>query len=154
MAGGTLSALRFVVGDQEYGVSTRQVLEVIRMVSITPLPTAPDFVQGVINRRGQTTPVLNLRRRLGLEAARPTSDSRMIIAEVDGKPLGIVVDRVTEVASLPAQSIDAPSSYPIAVDRDFVFGVARTPEGPLVLLDLEHLVMPDQRGALSDAVSA
>ena len=145
MAEGTISIVRFVLGDQEYGICTKQVMEVLRMVAITSLPTAPDFVEGVINRRGETIAILNLRRRLGLEPAKPTSDSRIIIADMDGKVIGIVVDAVRDVEALSSQDIDSHDSYPITLDRDFVFGVSKTQERLLILLNLEHIIRPQEK---------
>jgi purine-binding chemotaxis protein CheW len=138
-----------VVAGQEYGICTKQVVEVLGMVSITPLPTAPEFVEGVVNLRGRSTVVLSLRRKLGLEPAKPTTDSRIIVAEVAGKPVGIVADSICDVESLSSQDIDHPSAYPIALDGDFVFGVAAMQERLLVLLNLEHILSPDQKQLLS-----
>ena len=153
MTQATISVLRFSLGDQEYAISTKQVMEVLRMVTVTPLPTAPGFVEGVINRRGETTAILNLRRRLGLKPSKPTSDSRIIVVEMDKKPVGIVVDAVSNVESLPAQDVDSPSSYPVAVDEQFVFGIAKAREHPVVLLNLEHLIEPEQRQDFSELLT-
>ena len=154
MAEATISVLRFVLGKQEYGICTKQVIEVLRMVKITPLPTAPEFVEGVINRRGETTAVLNLRRKLGLKAAKPTSDSRIIVTEMEGSPVGIVVDVICDVDSVSCQDIDPPSSYPVPLDRDFVFGVAKTRDHPLILLNLEHIIAPEEKRDFSQIPDA
>ena len=154
MTEATISVLRFSLGDQEYAISTKQVTEVLRMVAVTPLPTAPDYVEGVINRRGETTAILNLRRRLGLKPSKPTSDSRIIVVEMDKRPVGIVVDSVSNVESLSAQDVDSPSSYPVAVDEQFVFGIAKAREHPVVLLNLEHLIEPEQKQEFSEMLTA
>ncbi|RLI71650.1 chemotaxis protein CheW, partial [Archaeoglobales archaeon] len=63
----TIQVVVFKLGNERYGVETSQVKEIIRVEEITRIPNAPDFVEGVINLRGQITTIINLRKRFGME---------------------------------------------------------------------------------------
>ncbi len=87
----------FSLADQEYCLDVQEVQEVVRMVTVTPLPEAPAEVLGVINVRGVPTLVLDLRQRLGLPQRPPTPISPLLIVKAHGSSLAVLVDRVTGV---------------------------------------------------------
>ena len=82
--------ISFSVGDEEYGLELLRVKEVIRVREITWLPKAPSFVKGIINLRGDVIPIIDLRDKFGLESREQTAQTRVIVVEVDGKPVGTV----------------------------------------------------------------
>ena len=126
----------FVLANEHYGVDVSVVLEIIRMVDVTPMPAAPDFVKGMINLRGRVIPVVDLRERFGFPAGAPDKDSRILVVEVAGEDIGIIVDAVSEVIRIPADSIE-PAAFAAAGDRaTFVEGIANTDGKLIILLDL------------------
>lgn len=105
-----LQLLRFEIDGAPYAVPVERVREIVRMRSITPVPRMPDDVRGVISLRGEIIEVIDLRRRLGLEAVEPTRRTRIIVAHnSDGQLAAILVDAVREVLRMPADSVQ-PSS--------------------------------------------
>ncbi|MCK4458166.1 MAG: purine-binding chemotaxis protein CheW, partial [Methanosarcinales archaeon] len=86
----------FTLDDGLYGVKVDQVREITSMRDTTPVPNAPYFVDGVTNLRGQVTTVTDLRRRFGLDAVDRNDNTRIIIVEPEGVPIGMVVDSVSE----------------------------------------------------------
>src|ERR1051326_4762411 len=85
----------FQLGAELYGVEISRVHEIIRLQAVTRVPRAPSFVEGVINLRGKVIPVVDLRRRFGLETSEHTRASRIVVVEIADQVVGIVVDGVS-----------------------------------------------------------
>jgi purine-binding chemotaxis protein CheW len=95
----------FTLAAQEFGLEIAAVREIRRMGSITPLPRVPSYVEGIMNLHGSLIPVIDLRARMELPRKQPTRASRIIVAELAGRPIGMIVDAVKEVASVQRERI-------------------------------------------------
>lgn len=89
----------FSVGPQRYAMAVAHVDEVLRIVALTPSPGAPPFIEGVINRRGMTTPVIDLRKRHGVAAGPYDASTHILITSIHGKTTGLIVDDVHDVVA-------------------------------------------------------
>jgi len=138
---GDIQLVVFRVGREEYGLDIREVREIIKMQEITEIPNAPEFVEGVINLRGQITPVVDMRRRLGSGAGEQSRDTRIVIVETEGSNVGIIVDSVVGVTHIPEQDISPPPTG----ESGFVRGVGRVDGRLLILLDVQSM-LPDLGG--------
>jgi purine-binding chemotaxis protein CheW len=98
----------FRLGEQDYGLPIAAVDEVARRPeSITRLPKAPDFLEGVMNLRGEVVPIIGLRGRFEVSALEPTGKQRVIIVTLGGGKTGFMVDSVSEVLKLPDGAISS-----------------------------------------------
>lgn len=145
MNGDIVQYVLFRVGAEEYALPISRVSSIIRYEPATPVPRAPDTVDGVINLRGRVIPVVDLSRCLFGTAFAPTSRSRIVVAESEDTLVGLAVDAASEVASFPLSSVMPPPASPlIASAADVIEGVVRLDERLVILLDLDR-VLP--RGA-------
>ncbi len=97
----------FRLGTEEFGVPIDSVQEIVRVPdTLTHVPKAPDAVEGVINLRGSVLPVVDLRRRLGLEAVERNDGQRIVVFLIRGVRTGFIVDAVAEVLKVPKHSIE------------------------------------------------
>ena len=141
----TLQVVIFRLGNERYGVETSQVKEIIRVEEITAIPNAPDFVEGVINLRGQITTIVNLRKRFGMEPRNVDNDTRIIVFDHGGNTVGMMVDTVTEVRYLSTDDIDElPSMITARDESKFLKGVGKLPDGLLILVDLNKVLSEDE----------
>ena len=145
--GRELQLVTFHLGAEEFACDIAQVQEIIRMQPLTRVPNSPIFVQGVINLRGRVIPTLSLRKRFDLEERPPGKETRIVIVEADKSVLGLIVDQVSEVVRLGLESIEAPPRLRQA-KQEYVTGVARVGERLLIVLDINRLVLDDDRGTL------
>ncbi len=97
----------FRVGEEEYAIDLRRLREILQPLPITPVPRAPEYVEGVIDLRGEVVPVVDVRKRLGLTAS-PGARSKVMVVQLAGRVLGLVVDSVTGVIRLPRSAIGPP----------------------------------------------
>jgi len=130
----------FSLGSEEFGVDIMCVQEIIRIPPITRVPKAPDYVEGVINLRGNVIPVVSLRKRFGMGEAEDSDLSRIIVLQVQNKVFGIRVDAVTEVLRLDTEAIEPPPPVALGMDAHYIRGVGKIGERLLILLNLEYIM--------------
>jgi purine-binding chemotaxis protein CheW len=152
-AGSVLQLVGFKVGNEEFGLDILRVQEIIRLRDLTRVPNMPDFVDGVINLRGQVIPVIGLRRRFGLDASEADKRTRIVVAEVNGNVLGFVVDQVSEVLRIASDTVEPPPRLG-NVDRKYVQGIGKIQDRLLIVIDPSLLFDDGECAAFAAAASA
>lgn len=131
-AGEMLEVLTFALGREHYAIEARFVREVTRLVEFTPVPSAPEFIVGIINLRGEVLAVVDLRKFFDGEKKGLTDLSRVVVLGTAEAELGVLADSVYALDHLPAASIlDAPESV-AGIGRQYLRGVTRE---ALIVLD-------------------
>ncbi len=127
-----------------FGLDIMAVREIRAWTPATPLPQVPDFVAGVVNLRGTVLPVVDLAARLGWAATEATPRHAIIVVQLGGKTMGLIVDSVSDIVTLPKDSLQQP---PASGDDDvvrFLQGLAALGERMVMVLDLDQLGGPEQ----------
>ncbi|AEH25206.1 chemotaxis protein CheW [Pyrococcus yayanosii] len=138
-----VQVVAFRLGNEEFCLEISKVREIKDMMPITRVPNAPDFVEGVINLRGQITTVVNLKKLLGYYDEGDLENKKIIIAEVNGEIVGVIVDAVSDVLTLTEDQIEQPpKTLASKVDMRFIKGIAKINNGErlLIMLDLDKLL--------------
>ena len=138
----------FDLDSESYGVDIGAVREIIRMQEITRVPRTPEFVEGVINLRGKVIPVVDLRKRFGLNVGEESRDNRIVVVDIGGQDIGVVVDAVTEVLRIHASAIEPPSSVITNADSEYLLGIAKLDDKMIILLELESVLSDKERDIL------
>lgn len=124
----------FELTNQLYALPIQETQEIIRMTDITTVPNSREYVEGIINLRGNVVPVINLHRRLGLEEGSRDDSTRIIVVEHNGQKVGMIVDNVQEVGNYAGDEVDPPS---VAGDGvEYLSGVVKKGEVLWLLLNL------------------
>lgn len=131
--------LTFRLGEEHYGIDILKVQEIRGREAITRIANAPSHVKGVINLRGIIVPVMDLRVRFGLQSREDDHFTVFIIVNVGQRVVGIVVDAVSDVVTLPGEQI-RPGPSIAAVDASCITGLGMQGDRMLILLDIEALV--------------
>jgi len=140
----------FMIGDEEFGVEINQVREIVKLVSITRMPKAPVFIEGVVNLRGQIITVIDLAKRLDLPSKGRTETSRIMVVEVSENTVGMIVDSVSEVLRLPSDDIEpTPALIETEVHEQYLRGVGKMGERLLILLDLNAVLSTEEMHHMS-----
>jgi purine-binding chemotaxis protein CheW len=136
----------FIIGAELFGVDILMVQEIIRHTTITPIPNAPDFIEGVINLRGNIIPVIDLRKRLNLNGnGSNESDHWILILNVEDRVTGFIVDKVTQVLKLQASIIKpAPDIVVAGLKSQYISGLCKVDERLLVLLDFNRILLVEE----------
>jgi purine-binding chemotaxis protein CheW len=136
----TREVLVFVLGNEEYGVDILKVQEIRGYEKVTPIPSAPAYLKGVVNLRGAIVPVIDLRVKFGLAEPRYDSFTVVVILHLAGRTIGIVVDGVSDVVQLAASDVKAAPQLGAVVDSSFLAGLATQNERMILLLDIEKFL--------------
>ncbi|KAB2920440.1 MAG: purine-binding chemotaxis protein CheW [Bacteroidetes bacterium] len=143
-----IQLVSFNIGDEEFGVDILKVQEINRMVEVTRVPNAPEYVDGVINLRGKVIPIIDLRRRFGMPRKEKDKNSRIIVVELTGKVLGFVVDAVSEVLRIPGSVTEPPPSIIAGIKAEYITAIGKLENRLLILLDLERVLTMEEHDEL------
>jgi purine-binding chemotaxis protein CheW len=144
--------LIFEVGGQRYGLPAADVREVLRAVTLTPLPHAPALVEGVINVRGTLIPVLDLRARFRLPPQPLDHTDHLIVARAAVRLVALRVDRALELARPDPAAVErAEAVVPGVV---YVAHLAKLPDGIVLIHDLNTFLSHAEAAELAEALSA
>ncbi len=134
------SVLVIRLGEEFFGLSVAAVRQIVGREKITPVPGTPEYVQGLVNLRGQLVPVVDLACRFGLEAAAETCRSAIVVVRASDMAVGLEVDRTCEVVPLDGdRSIEKIDTVSPAL-AGLVAGLIVLDNRPVTILDLPALV--------------
>jgi purine-binding chemotaxis protein CheW len=140
-----MQLVAFQVGHEEFGVDVKKVEGVISLVDITRMPRAPQFVEGIINLRGQIIAVVDLGSRLGIEASDRGPATRIVVVEAQDVKVGLIVD-LPEVININKEDIEAsPALAGGDVESSFIKGVVKLDDRLLILLDVDRVLSEEER---------
>lgn len=135
----------FRVGSETFGVPIALIHEIVRVPDITAVPDSPGCVEGVINLRGRIIPVVDLRKRFGENAIVATRKNRILVAAIDNKLVGLIVDSASEVLNIPPSDIEQPPNVFEEGEVNYVTGVGKLNGRLIIMVDLAKVL---QKGEL------
>lgn len=145
--------LTFFLDGEEYGLEILKVQEIIGLLPITRVPRTREYVRGVVNLRGRVIPILDLKSIFGMAATEPTSETCIVVVEVHGNQLGILVDRVSEVADIGDEDIEEAPEMGAGSHTDYLLGIAKSGGRVVLLLDLDRVLSMEEARAAAGGES-
>lgn len=142
----------FRLQDDLYAIDIMRIKEIIRPQKLTPLPQAPSFIEGIINLRGTVIPVVDLRKRFDMPPREINISTRLLIVRLSGQTLGLVVDDVTEVITVPVTDIKPPPAVSDGAISHHLLGVCLAGDNMVMLLDIDQLLTIKEVSALGEFV--
>jgi purine-binding chemotaxis protein CheW len=147
----------FELSSEYFGVDIAAVQSIIKVQPITKLPHTPEFVEGVTNLRGKVLPVIDLRKRFNVPAREVDKNSRIIVVSFEQNEVGMIVDEVSEVITVPAGAVEAAPAIATSIDSGFIKGIAKLgangnsseqTERLVILLDLAQVLSTKEQAEL------
>ena len=135
-----MQVVAFKLRDEEYGVNIFHVQEIRNLVDITRVPFSASFIKGVINQRGSVMPVIDLKKRLGIEETPYTPLTRIVTVIVDDLQVGMLVDAVTEVLTIRSKLVDPKKTVSDRAMEKFLSGIGNIDGRLVTMLNLEEIV--------------
>jgi purine-binding chemotaxis protein CheW len=143
-----LQLVSFTIGQEEFGLDIQRIQEINRIVEITRVPNAPEFVVGVINLRGKVIPIIDLRKRFGFPPKESDKNTRIIVVELDNIVVGFIVDAVREVIRIPKNITEPPPAIIAGIGSEYITSIAKMENRLLILLDIERLLRDKEKQQL------
>lgn len=132
----------FTVGSTHYAIPALQIQQVELLEPVTRVPDAPAFIDGVVYLRGQVVPVMNLRRRFGLEPAPQELSHRLIVVQHGARVVGLAVDSARDFVSIAPDALQ-PAPETLAGPGQPAEAVAQVKDRLVVILNLARLLEPE-----------
>ncbi|HPO50797.1 MAG TPA: chemotaxis protein CheW [Spirochaetota bacterium] len=134
----------FKLGDTRFAVAVLKTREIVEYGKITPVPEAPEYIEGVINLRGSVVPVVNLSKKFfGIENKIMESTSIMIVEpEVDGEQtkMGLIVDLVSDVLEIKEDKLEPPPKYGSKLKSEYLLNVTSRDDEFILILDIDKVM--------------
>ncbi|MDO4720642.1 MAG: chemotaxis protein CheW [Peptostreptococcaceae bacterium] len=136
----------FRIGREEFGIDIMKVKEVTEAKDAVRVPDCPSFVEGIINLRGDVTPIINLKQRLGLGSlAGDTASHRIIVLSIEDKLVGFLVDDASQVVSIDDADIEEPPKLTLDNGKEYIEGVGKIGQKMIIILDLIRVLNEEER---------
>ncbi|HOM87850.1 MAG TPA: chemotaxis protein CheW [Spirochaetota bacterium] len=134
----------FIIGNETYGIEVLKVQEIIGMTRITYVPNTLPYMKGVINLRGSVVPVIDMRKKIGMDEIAYNAFTVIIITEVKGKLIGMIVDSVQDVVTIPIQKIQDTIHFTSQIATDYIKGIGQIDNNLVIILDVDRLLTADE----------
>lgn len=147
-----LQFVTFRVGTQEFALNIFQVERILRYQTPASLPNAPDFLEGVMPYATGVVPVVDLRKRLEVEAPQ-REETRVMVLQLEDQRVAVVVDQVLEVLRVDTRTISPPPAMVRGLAAAYISGIITRPGRTIVVLNATKLLSAAERMALTEAVA-
>lgn len=144
--------LTFSLGKETYGIEIKYVTEIIGIQAITEIPELPEYIKGIINLRGKIIPVMDVRLRFKKEPRAYNDRTCVIVIDIKDISIGLIVDSVSEVLSIPEQDIVEPPQMNKGFNNRYIKRIGKVGNDVKLLLDCEKLLTEDELENLSEAL--
>ena len=138
-----MKALTFALQGEIFAIDAEGVREILDLVPITEVPSAPDFANGLINVRGRVVPLADLRVTFGMERPEPDTDTRIVVIEIElgGEPaiVGILADKVHDVADIETSAIEEALKVGMRWRSDYVRGIGKRNGDFIIIPDMGQI---------------
>lgn len=134
----------FSLGDKLFAVDIMRIKEILLPQKLASLPRASDFLDGVINLRGNVIPVMNMRKRLQMPVCESEKSGKLLIVSLAKQLLALMVDDVMEVITVPVKEIIPPILSVSDVGMEFVAGVCLSNDRVFMILDIDSLLVSQE----------
>ncbi|ASV11506.1 chemotaxis protein CheW [Leptospira santarosai] len=151
--------LTFYLGEECYGIGILHIKEIIEYSGLTNVPLMPEFIPGVINLRGNVVPVVDLKHKFFKSKIEPNRKTCVIIVEIHSErntdrkektDLGILVESVNEVISIPENDIEPAPTFGSKIKVDFILGMAKQENGFIIVLNTEKILNLEELTSLEE----
>lgn len=130
----------FYVGNALCGMDILKIQEINKLMEMTKVPQAPDYMLGILNLRGQIVTIIDLGQKLGLGSAELSSESRNIIINAPGEHVGLMVSRISDVVTANPDKIEPAPANMNGIQGAFFTGVYKTENKLIGILDVKEVL--------------
>lgn len=144
--------LTFSMGKESYGIEIQYVTEIIGIQTITQVPELPDYIKGIINLRGKIIPVMDVALQFKKEPRDYNDRTCVVVIDISDLSIGLIVDSVSEVVTIPDQDIVAPPQMNRGTNNRYIKNVGKVGNDVKLLLDCEKLLSEDELSGISEGL--
>lgn len=140
----------FRISEEVFGIAIERVVEIIKLQRVFTIPGLTDFLSGVMNVRGSVVPLIDLRRRFGMEPS--GKKERIILVRFEGEKVGFLVDEIKDIMSLAPEEMIRPPSIFKGFKTEYITGLGRKGDSIIILLNIDNLLTSEERIMLKESI--
>jgi purine-binding chemotaxis protein CheW len=148
----TLQQVVFKINKEEYGFDIMKVNGIEKYQEVVKVPNAPEYIEGMINLRGEVLPIFSLRKKFNLATREPDDDTKIIVAYSQNVKIGFVVDSVQEILHIQEEQVEVAPKIVAGIDRKYIKSVAKVDNRMIVLVDVNLLVTDEEKISIGQVV--
>ncbi|MDA3846347.1 MAG: chemotaxis protein CheW [Vallitaleaceae bacterium] len=147
-----LQQVVFNLDKEEYGLDIVKVNGIEKYQEVVKVPNSPDYIEGMINLRGEVLPIVSLRKKFNLPIKEYDEETRIIVAMTDDIKVGLLVDSVSEILNIEEELIEVVPKLVAGIDRRYIKSIAKVDKRMIVLVDVKLLIDDEEKISLGKAV--
>lgn len=148
----TLQQVVFRLDKEEYGLDIMKVNGIEKYQEVVKVPNAPEYIEGMINLRGEVLPIFNLRTKFSLEKKAYDDETKIIVVYTNDIKVGFIVDSVAEILQIDEENVEAAPAIVAGINRKYIKSVAKIEDRMIVLVDIDLLVTDEEKITLGEVV--
>ncbi|MBN1524008.1 MAG: purine-binding chemotaxis protein CheW [Spirochaetales bacterium] len=145
---GVMQVVTFQLGQEIYAIDIMDVKRIVGKREVREIPNAPPYVEGILNLRGQVTPIINLHKRFYFDSADLGEDEELlsgyVILQISEMILGIMIDKILRVVTIDAKHIQPPPQMISGIGVEYIDGVVNDEGSYIIILDIRKLFNPKE----------
>ncbi|NLK21881.1 MAG: purine-binding chemotaxis protein CheW [Epulopiscium sp.] len=142
----------FKLGGEEYGLDIMKVYGIEKYHQVTKIPNTPEYIEGIINLRGEVHPIYNLRKKFKMPEKPIDDETKMIIVNSNEMMIGFIVDAVIEIRHIEEENIKPAPRLISGIDRRYITGVAKIDDRMVILLDVDLILEEEEKKEMSQVL--
>lgn len=147
-----LQQVVFRLDKEEYGLDIMKVNGIERYQEVVNIPNSPEYIEGMINLRGEVLPIFSLRKKFNLRDKDVDDDTKIIVAYTNNIKVGFVVDAVREILQIDEEDVEAAPPIVTGIHRRYIRSVAKVADRMVTLIDIDLIVTDEEKISLGEVV--
>ncbi|PKM68463.1 MAG: chemotaxis protein CheW [Firmicutes bacterium HGW-Firmicutes-2] len=149
----TLQQVVFKLNKEEYGLNIMKVNGIEKYQEVVKVPNAPEYIEGMINLRGEVLPIFSLRKKFNLTDKPHDDDTKIIVVNTNDIKIGFVVDSVEEILQIDEEVIEVAPAIVAGINRKYIKSVAKVDQRMIVLIDIDLVVTDEEKISLGEVIA-
>lgn len=148
----TLQQVIFKLDNEEYGLDIMKVNGIEKYHEVVKVPNSPEYIEGIINLRGEVLPIYSLRKKFSLSNKEADDETKIIVVFTNGVKVGFVVDSVQEILHIDLESIEEAPRLVTGISRKYIKSVAKQEDRMIILIDIDLIVSDEEKLELGEVL--
>lgn len=148
----TLQQVIFKLDNEEYGLDIMKVNGIEKYQEVVKVPNSPEYIEGIINLRGEVLPIYSLRKKFTLENKPADEETKIIVVFTNDVKVGFVVDSVQEILHIDLESVEEAPKLVTGISRKYIKSVAKQDDRMIILIDIDLIVSDEEKMELTEVL--
>ena len=148
---GMIQQVVFRIDEEEYGIDIMKVFVIEKYQEVVKVPNTPEYIEGVINLRGEVLPIYSLRKKFNLNKREIDDNTKVIVTYTNGMKIGFIVDSVQEILNINEENVEETPKIITGINRKYIKSLAKVDSRMIILIDIDKIISEEEQAELIQA---